>query len=200
MPASPIADDEDEGTQTMPRSKTLTDVRDDVSARLADLRLAVEEYELLSDALVALDAVAGASGGTGQRRSTRPRTRRRPARDRPAAGTEPQPASAQPGAVEETNAASGSRRRRAGVRGAGSRPRRRAPRGANRTGVLSVVEARPGATSGEIAAASGVDRNVLYALLRALVASGELRKEELPAGTTGYAVAQTTSAAAEPPE
>ena len=66
--------------------------------------------------------------------------------------------------------------------------------------VLSVVDARPGATSGEIAAASGVDRNVLYALLRTLVASGELRKTELPAGTTGYAIADPDSVPAEPSE
>jgi hypothetical protein len=185
----------------MAMSKTVTDVRDDVSARLSDLRPAVEEHELLSNALAALDAIAGASGANWQRRNTRSRTRRGPARDRPAAATKPQPAaSTQAAAVGGIDAVTGSPRRSAGGRSARSRPRKRAPRGANRTAVLSVVEARPGATSGEIAEAAGVDRKVLYGLLRALVARGELRKEELPAGMTGYAVAPTPSVAADAPE
>jgi len=181
----------------MPRSKTLTDVRDDVSIRLADLHATVEEYELLSNALAALDAIDGASGGNRQPRNTRSRTPRGPVSDRPVADTESPPAAAtQAAAAERTDTASGSRRRSGGGGSTGSRPRRRAARGANRAAVLSVVEARPGATSGEIAAASGVVRNVLYGLLRALVASGELRKVELPAGTTGYALAQSASSTA----
>jgi hypothetical protein len=98
------------------------------------------------------------------------------------------------------DSSSGSRRRRTGKRTAGSGLRKRAPRGANRAAVLAVVVDRPGATSGEIAAASGVDRNVVYALLRGLVANGELRKEDLPTGTTGYAIAQPTSAEVEAAE
>jgi hypothetical protein len=179
----------------MPRSKSFAEVRNDVSRRLADLRPAVEEYELLTDALTALDAIDGASGGDGKRRRTRPRSGQGPARRRPAATMAPEPvASADVAAVGGADSPSEGHDRRAGKRTAGSRPRTRAPRGANRAAVLSVVVDRPGATSGEIAAASGVDRNVVYSVLRVLVANGELRKEELPTGTTGYAIAQPTSA------
>lgn len=70
-------------------------------------------------------------------------------------------------------------------------PRKRAPRGANREAVLRALQERPGATSGDLAAASGVDRNTLYALLARLVKSGVLQTRALPAGKTGYAIAQT---------
>jgi hypothetical protein len=53
--------------------------------------------------------------------------------------------------------------------------------------VLAAVGARPGATPAEIARASGVRGAVLYNLLTRLVGSGELEKEELPGGGTGYA-------------
>ncbi len=67
-------------------------------------------------------------------------------------------------------------------------PRRRAPRGQNRERVVSAVQARPGATAADIARASGVGRAVVYNLLSRLVASGELEKEALPGGGTGYAL------------
>ena len=191
----------------MSRSKSFAEARSEVSSRLADLRPVVEEYELLTGALAALDAVDGASDGDGQHRRTRPRSGQGPARRRPAATMEPEPepepepvASAEGVGVDGADSSSGSSHRRAGKRTAGSRPRKRAPRGANRAAVLSVVVDRPGATSGEIAAASGVDRNVVYSLLRLLVANGELRKEELPTGTTGYAIAQPTCADVEATE
>ena len=68
--------------------------------------------------------------------------------------------------------------------------RKRAPRGANRAAVLEAAENRPGATSAELAAASGVQRNTLNALLARLVKSGELRTEALPTGRTGYVLAR----------
>ena len=68
--------------------------------------------------------------------------------------------------------------------------RKRAPRGANRLAVLRAAEDRPGATSAELATISGVQANTLHALLARLVKSGELQKETLPTGRTGYALAQ----------
>jgi IclR helix-turn-helix domain len=62
----------------------------------------------------------------------------------------------------------------------------RAPRGANRAAVLRALEERPGASASELAAASGVGRTVLYGLLNRLVEAGEVAKEELPGGATGY--------------
>jgi DNA-binding IclR family transcriptional regulator len=67
--------------------------------------------------------------------------------------------------------------------------------------VLRAVEDRAGATSAELAAVSGVERNTLYGLLARLVKEGELQTRTLPTGRTGYALAATrapvsTSAAA----
>jgi hypothetical protein len=62
----------------------------------------------------------------------------------------------------------------------------RAPRGANREAVLRALEERPGASASELAAASGVDRTALYPLLNRLAERGEVTKEQLPGGATGY--------------
>jgi IclR helix-turn-helix domain len=77
------------------------------------------------------------------------------------------------------------------ARSAAPAPRRRpaeprAPRGANRDAVLRALEERPGASASELAAASGVARPVLYGVLNRLIEAGEVAKEELPGGATGY--------------
>ncbi len=79
--------------------------------------------------------------------------------------------------------------------------RRRAPRGANRLAVLRAAADRPGATSAELATISGVQANTLHALLARLVKSGELQKETLPTGRTGYVLAhaQPEASADAPP-
>jgi hypothetical protein len=66
--------------------------------------------------------------------------------------------------------------------------RPRARRGANRDAVLRAVAERPGASAGELAAASGVAKPVLYNLLRTLSERGELIRHELPGGGAGYAL------------
>jgi hypothetical protein len=75
-------------------------------------------------------------------------------------------------------------RRRA--RSAGSRGR--APRGANRDAVLKVVGERPGITTSELAAASGVAKPTLYTLLSSLTKQDVLQRQELPGGQSGYRV------------
>jgi hypothetical protein len=81
------------------------------------------------------------------------------------------------------------------------RPRRakpaRAARGANREAVLKAAADQPGATAGELAAASGVGRPVVYNLVKTLTDRGELVKRG-----TGYALASTPEpvAAAPAPE
>src|SRR6188472_3688158 len=50
----------------------------------------------------------------------------------------------------------------------------RAPRGANRAAVLRVLEERPGVSVPELAAASSVQRTVLYPLLKTLEQRGEV--------------------------
>ena len=66
--------------------------------------------------------------------------------------------------------------------------RKRAPRGANRLAVLAAAQDRPGATSAELATVSGVSGGTLHALLARLVKSGELQKQTLPTGRTGYSL------------
>jgi hypothetical protein len=67
--------------------------------------------------------------------------------------------------------------------------RPRAPRGANQAAVRAALETRPGATVAEVAAASGVGRAQVCALLRAGVEKGELKLVELSGGQLGYRVA-----------
>jgi sugar-specific transcriptional regulator TrmB len=71
-----------------------------------------------------------------------------------------------------------------------ARPRRaaqpRAARGANRDAVLRALEERPGASASELASSSGVNRTALYGVLNRLIEGGEVAKEELPGGATGY--------------
>ena len=68
-------------------------------------------------------------------------------------------------------------------------PRPRAPRGANRDAVYAALETMPGASVGELAAASGVGRPQVYALLRKGVEEGRVRTDELAGGQTGYRIA-----------
>jgi DNA-binding transcriptional ArsR family regulator len=65
-------------------------------------------------------------------------------------------------------------------------PAKRARRGANRAAVLGVLAERSGVRASELSSAAGVTRPVLYALLKTLEEQGEIAKEQLPGGTTGY--------------
>jgi predicted HTH transcriptional regulator len=98
----------------------------------------------------------------------------------------PTKATAKPRATNAS--ATGGARRRARRNGAAATPRKRAPRGANREAVLRVLQERPGASSGELASVSGVERNTLNGLLARLVKDGEVEKRELPSGRAGYAL------------
>jgi sugar-specific transcriptional regulator TrmB len=64
--------------------------------------------------------------------------------------------------------------------------RTRAPRGANREAILSVVGERPGVSAAEIADVTKISRAVTYNTLAKLVEQGRLAKTELPGGQTGY--------------
>lgn len=56
--------------------------------------------------------------------------------------------------------------------------------------MLRAVQERPGATSAELAAVSGVQRKTVYGLLARLVREGELQTRALPTGRTGYALSK----------
>jgi hypothetical protein len=75
----------------------------------------------------------------------------------------------------------------------------RAPRGANRAAVLAVIAERPGVSARELAAASRVTGGTLYALLRTLTERGEIDKQQLPSGYTGYRLGMSATTAAPPP-
>jgi DNA-binding MarR family transcriptional regulator len=72
---------------------------------------------------------------------------------------------------------------------AASPPRRkRAPAGTNRERVLAAVRDNPGASASQIAEASGVQRTVVYGVLRRLSSDGVIDKREDPEKGTGYAL------------
>jgi hypothetical protein len=62
--------------------------------------------------------------------------------------------------------------------------------------VLGVIGERPGVSARELAASSGVTGGTLYALLRTLAERGEIDKQELPSGHTGYTLAASSTTAA----
>jgi len=75
---------------------------------------------------------------------------------------------------------------------AGSPPRRkRAPAGTNRTRVLVAVRDTPGANASQIAKASGVQRTVVYGVLRRLTDDGVIAKRDDPEKGTGYAISSS---------
>jgi hypothetical protein len=141
-------------------------IQREIGERLDASRAAVEEYERLQAARRALQA------GDGERAGRAAGGRRRP-RSRPAGGR----------AGAKTRAAGGAARAGRAAR------RKRAPRGANREAVLAAVRAHPGVTPSEVASTSGVKPGIVYNELRRLVSEGELVKQTLASGRTGYAPA-----------
>lgn len=87
-------------------------------------------------------------------------------------------------------------RGRAGViKGTSPRKARtRAPRGANREAILSVVGERPGVSAAEISDVTKISRAVTYNTLAKLIEQGKLSKTELPGGQTGYKPAEPAPA------
>jgi hypothetical protein len=79
-----------------------------------------------------------------------------------------------------------SRRQAASSKPAGAR--KRAAKGANKTAVHEAVRNMPGASSGEIATASRVDKAQVYNILRAGVENGHLVAVDLGGGTRGYRI------------
>src|SRR4051794_18997142 len=64
----------------------------------------------------------------------------------------------------------------------------RKPRGANRDAILKVIGDRPGVTAAEVAQATRIDKNVVYATLSALVKNDGIQASVLPSGRKGYKV------------
>src|SRR3954453_3031690 len=66
----------------------------------------------------------------------------------------------------------------------------RKPRGANRDAILKAIGDRPGVTAAEVAQATGIDKNVVYATLSGLVKTDGIQATVLPSGRKGYKVAK----------
>jgi DNA-binding transcriptional ArsR family regulator len=70
----------------------------------------------------------------------------------------------------------GTERRRRAPRTGRSKSRRRAPRGHNREAILKAVKERPGASTGEIIRASGVEKRTAYTTITKLTKDGSLTR------------------------
>src|SRR3954464_4876017 len=80
-----------------------------------------------------------------------------------------------------------------------ARPLARAPRGENLRRIRAFVAERPGATAGEIAAATGIARPTVASTLGKLARAGELEKTTLPSRAVGYRPAASDAAADDTP-
>jgi hypothetical protein len=126
----------------------LDEKRNEIGARLKELKPLIDEYHRLEAAAAALDGVpAQAAAGNG-----RTSTRRAPARVKAPA--------------KRRNAASGTGRR--------GRPKGSGTRGAE---ALALVKASPGITIPEIAERMGIKQNYLYRVLPGLAEDGLVTKD-----------------------
>lgn len=71
-------------------------------------------------------------------------------------------------------------------RGGNARGARRAARGSNLKAIVAFVTANPGATSGEIAAATGISRGVVYSAVSRLTNAGKLARSPKGDGQVAY--------------
>jgi anti-sigma factor RsiW len=71
-------------------------------------------------------------------------------------------------------------------RGGNARGARRAARGSNLKAIVSYVTANPGATSGEIASATGISRGVVYSAVSRLTNAGKLSRSPKGDGQVAY--------------
>ena len=69
------------------------------------------------------------------------------------------------------------------------RGRKRAARGSNQQAILAHVKANPGATTPEIADATGIGRPVVYSAVSRLASAGTLKKTTRPDGQVSYELA-----------
>jgi sugar-specific transcriptional regulator TrmB len=73
-------------------------------------------------------------------------------------------------------------------RGGNARGARRAARGSNLKAIVAYVTDNPGATSGEIASATGISRGVVYSAVSRLTNAGRLARSPKGDGQVAYTV------------
>ncbi len=145
----------------------LDEKRQEIAARLKELKPAVDEYNRLEAAAAALQGVGGAAGAA----TATPR-RRGPGRppgsvSRKSAAT-PATTSAAPAKATAKKAGRPAGRRRAG---------RRKGSGTRAAEALSFVQGQPGITIPELAAKMGIKQNYLYRVLPGLEQEGKVQKQ-----------------------
>ena len=156
----------------------LDEKRQEITARLKELKPLVEEYRRLEAAASALDGVGGTSAGAGRpsaATTTAAPARKTPGRRGPGrpkgSKTRARNAAAPAASAEATPAAPAKRggpRRKAGRRkGSGTRAAQ----------ALSFVQAQPGITIPELAARMGIKQNYLYRVLPSLEEEGKVAKQ-----------------------
>jgi DNA-binding transcriptional ArsR family regulator len=74
------------------------------------------------------------------------------------------------------------------------RRRKRAAPGTNRDAILALVRERPGASAGEIAQATGIQRSTVSPTLARLVDGGAIERSQLPGGGVGFRARSETAA------
>jgi ribosomal protein S25 len=151
----------------------LDEKRQEITARLKELKPLVEEYRRLEAAASALDGVGG-SAAVASTPTAAPAARKTPGRRGPGRpkGSKTRATKAAPAAAAtETPAAPAKRggaRRKAGRRkGSGTRAAQ----------ALSFVQAQPGITIPELAARMGIKQNYLYRVLPSLEEEGKVAKQ-----------------------
>jgi hypothetical protein len=85
-----------------------------------------------------------------------------------------------------TNGRRAARARRAAPSGGRRRGRKRAARGSNQQAILAHIQANPGATTPEIADATGIGRPVVYSAVSRLTSGGTLKKTARDDGQVSY--------------
>ena len=137
--------------------------REEIAARLHELKPLVDEYHQLEAAAAALgEALAGLPAATRAARSARTAAAATPAKAKATATKRRTPARA----TRARKVVSGGRRGR--PRGSGTRALQ----------TLELVKSKPGITIPEIATAMGIKQNYLYRVLPGLEKDGKVKKQD----------------------
>jgi hypothetical protein len=158
------------------RIQTVTDFldekRQEITARLKELKPLVDEYSRLEAAAAALAGVGGStSSGAGAAVTAAPATTRRRGPGRPRGSVNRTSAKAAATAAPKAPKAPKAAKK------AGRRAGRRKGSGTRAAEALSFVQGQPGITIPELAAKMGIKQNYLYRVLPSLEQEGKVEKK-----------------------
>jgi len=147
----------------------LDEKRQEIAARLNELKPAVDEYNRLEAAAAALQGVGGVAGAATATATPRRRGPGRP----PGSGSRKSAATTAASPAAPAKAVAKKAGRPAGRRRAG----RRKGSGTRAAEALSFVQGQPGITIPELAAKMGIKQNYLYRVLPGLEQEGKVQKQ-----------------------